>query len=52
MENAARKLRRSDNVHHNSSVYFIYVILHKILKTYVFIHFITFSCFNNIMLVI
>jgi hypothetical protein len=49
---AAHKLLISVSPHHNSSVYFIGVILYKILKIYVLIHFITFSYFNNILLII
>jgi hypothetical protein len=49
---AAHKLLRSDSPHHNSSVYFIYVTLYEILKIYVLINFITFSYFNNILLII
>ena len=33
---------QTDSLCHNISVYFIYIILYNILKTYVYIHFITF----------
>ena len=39
-------LLRSDSLHHDSSIYFVYVILYKTYKTCVFIHFIPFSFFS------